>query len=74
MDAPNSHVKYKILRQSDGSYVILQKNTYNNKVDIHSTHDSFEEAQDALADLHTKPSQGEIMKFFHDLKNSISNL
>jgi hypothetical protein len=66
------HVDYKIKRQSDGSYVILQKDLTNKKVDIHSTHDTFEEAEDELAAIHTKPSQAETMKFFHDLKNSMT--
>lgn len=65
------HVKYKIKRQGDGSYVILQKNVDTKKVDIHSTHDTFDEAEDELDGIHTKPSQAETMKFFHDLKNSM---
>lgn len=68
-----THVKYKIRRQDDGSFVILQKNTLNKKVDIHSHYDTLQEAQDALSDLYTKPSQSETMKFFHDLKNSMKH-
>ena len=66
------HVDYSIKRQGDGSYAIIQKTLTNKKVDIHSTHDTFEEAEDALAAIHTKPSQAETMKFFHDLKNSMT--
>ena len=66
------HVKYSIRPQRDGSYAILQKDNNTKKVDIHSNHDTFEEAQDALDALYTKPSQQETMKFFHDLKNSMN--
>lgn len=71
MKSSMPHIKYKIQHQGDGSYVILQKNTLNKKVDIQSHHDTLQEAQDALDDLYTKPSQSETMKFFNDLKNSM---
>lgn len=64
-----SHIKYAIRRQGDGSYAILKK--YRNKVDIHSHYDTLEEAQDALDDLHTKPSQAETLDFFHGLKDAM---
>ena len=65
------HVQYSIKRQDDGSYVILQKYKEGKKLDIHSHHDTLDEAEDALDDLHTKPTQHETLKFFHDLKGSI---
>ena len=67
-----SHVNYDIRTQDDGSYVILKK--YNGKLDIHSHYDTFDEAEDALDDLHTKPSQADTLKFFHDLKDSMNSI
>jgi len=68
------HVKYKISRQVDGSYVILKKDRTNNVVDIHSHYDTYEDANDALIDLYHKPSQIETMEFLSDLKDSIKNI
>jgi hypothetical protein len=68
------HVKYKIQPQKDGSYVILQKNTGNKKVDIHSTHDTYDDAQDELESIYSKPTQAETMKFLNDLKISMDSI
>lgn len=65
------HVKYKVQPQSDGSYVVLKKDMNNKKVDIHSHHDTFEEAQDELESLYSKPSQAETMKMVNDMRNAI---
>jgi hypothetical protein len=68
------HVKYKIQPQRDGSYVILQKNMNNKHVDIHSSHDTFEEAKDELDSLYSKPSQADTMKFLNDLRFSMDSI
>jgi len=68
------HVKYKIQRQNDGSYVILMKDLNNKRLTIHSSHDTYEDAHDELTDIHHKPSQAETMKFLKDLKDSIQKL
>lgn len=65
MDRP---VKYKIRRQKDGSYVILELN--GNRLTIHSHHDTYEEAHDEWVDLHEQPSQAETIKFLTDLRNA----
>lgn len=70
----NPHVKYKIKRQNDGSYAILMKDTHNNKLTIHSSHDTYDDAHDELTDIHHKPSQYETMKFLGDLKDSLKNI
>ena len=69
-----NHVKYKISRQNDGSYVILKKDMDTKNVDIHSTHDTYDEAKDELTDIHHKPNQVETMIFLNDLKDSIKNI
>jgi len=68
------HIKYKIRPQSDGSYVILQKNMNNKKVDIHSSHDTFDEAKEELESLYSKPSQAETLKFLNNLKFSMDSI
>jgi hypothetical protein len=68
------HVKYKIQPQKDGTYVILQKDLTNNKVDIHSQHDKLEEAQDELESLYSKPSQEEALKMIRDLRLSMDEI
>ncbi len=65
------HVKYKIQRQRDGSYVILMKDLNKRRLTIHSHHDTYEDANDELTDIHHKPSQTETMQFLNDLKDSI---
>lgn len=66
-------VKYALKPQSDGSYLLLQKDLTNGKVDIHSQYDNLEEAQDALDDLRTKPSPMDFKKFFQDFQTKIQN-
>lgn len=68
------HVKYAIKRQNDGSYVILQKDLNNGRLTIHSSYDTYEDADDELKDLHQKPSQAQVMKFMNDLKDSIKKI
>ena len=64
----SKHVRYRIRKQGDGSYVILE---YNGKrLTIHGWYDTYEEAHDEWVDLHRQPTQAEIMQFFHDLRNS----
>jgi len=65
------HVKYKIQPQRDGTYVILQKNLANRKVDIHSHHDTFDEAKSELDSIYSKPSQEEALKMIRDLRLSM---
>jgi hypothetical protein len=65
------HVKYKIQPQKDGTYVVLQKDLGSKKVDIHSHHDTYEEAKDELDSLYSKPSQAETMKMIRDLRFSM---
>jgi hypothetical protein len=68
------HTKYGIKRQKDGSYVILMKYLPNDKLTIHSSHDTYEDAHDEWVDLHHKPSQAETMGFLNDLKDSIQKI
>jgi hypothetical protein len=68
----NKHIKYATKRQPDGSYVVLMKDLNTNRVDIHSHHDTFDEANTELERLKSKPTQQETMKFFKELKNSIN--
>ena len=63
-----NRVKYKIQPQRDGSFAILQKYTHAKKVDIHSSHDTYDGAKDELDSLCSKPSQVEAMKMINDLK------
>ncbi len=70
----SEHVKYKIQQQKDGSYVILMKDLNNNKLTIHSSHDTYEDANDELTDIHHKPSQAETMEFLNDLKDSLKKV
>lgn len=70
----NEYVKYKVQRQPDGSYVVLQKNMTNKKVEIHSHHDTLAEAEDELDSIHTKPSQTDTMKFLNDLRFSMDSI
>jgi ABC-type molybdate transport system substrate-binding protein len=66
-----SQVNYKIQPQRDGSFVILQKYKHSKKVDIQSSHDTYDEAKDEMDSLHFKPSQAEAMKIINDLKFSM---
>ena len=68
------YVQYVIRPQKDGSYAILEKDKSTKKVDIHSTHDTLEEAQDALADLHTRPTQAETRRIFHNMQSAIKRI
>lgn len=68
------HVKYKVKRQDDGSFVILMKDLTNKRLTIHSHHDTYEDAHDALTDIYNKPSQAETMAFLNDLRDSIKNI
>jgi len=74
MSNAKDHVKYKISRQNDGTYAILKKSINGKNVDIHSTHDTYDEAKDELTDIHHKPNQVETMIFLNDLKDSIKNI
>lgn len=65
------HVKYKIQPQKDGSYVILMKDLNNGRLTIHSSHDTYEDANDELTDIHHKPSQVETIGFLNDLKDAL---
>ena len=66
------YVTYYVKRQGDGSWVIIEKDNVKNKLTIHSSYDSKEEADDALTDLSHRPSQAEVLKMFRDLKDSFS--
>lgn len=68
------HVQYKVQPQKDGTFVILQKDSGNGRLTIHSVHDTFDEANDELASLKENPSQGEILNYFTNLKNRIKEL
>lgn len=68
------HVKYKIQPQRDGSYAVLKKDLITKKVDIHSSHDTYEEAQVELESLYSKPSQAEAMKMMNDLRFSMDSI
>ena len=68
------NVKYIIRPQRDGSYVILQKDTNTNKVDIHSHHDNMEDAQDVLEDLYSKPSQAETLEIFRNMHDALKRI
>jgi hypothetical protein len=72
MNKFEQHVKYAIRPSGDGGYKILQKYR-DKKVDIHSHHDTLEEAQDALDDLYTAPSHTETLKLIGDMLNSIKH-
>ena len=74
MDKPNIYFKYKVKRQPDGSFVVLGKDLIKNKIDIHSHHDTFEEAQATVEDLETKPSKLEAMKMMNDLRFSMDSI
>jgi hypothetical protein len=65
------HVKYAVRRQADGTYAILQKYIGSRGVDIHSTYDTYDEAQDELESLYSKPTQAEAMKMINDLRFSM---
>ncbi len=71
MKSLKEYIRYKIQPQKDGTYVILQKDLTNKQVDIHSHHDTYEEAEEKLEDLKSKPSQAEAMKMIHDLRLSM---
>jgi hypothetical protein len=47
------------------------KDMNTNRLTIHSSHDTYEDANDELTDIHNKPSQAETMKFLNDLKDAI---
>jgi len=66
------HIKYAVQRQGDGQYAVMKKDLSNGDLTIESLHDSLDEAKEALDDIHRKPSQSEVMKFFNDLKDSIN--
>lgn len=66
--------KYKIKLQKDGKYAILMKKSNSEGLTIHSTHDTYEDANDELTDIRHKPSQYETMKFLGDLKDSLKNI
>ncbi len=68
----SKHIKYAIKRQGDGQYALLMKNIDTGVLTIESLHDTFDEAKEALDDIHRKPSQEEVMKFFNDLKNAVN--
>lgn len=68
------HIKYAIKRQGDGSFAILMKDLNKKKLTIHSTHDTYEDANDELTDIHHKPSQAETISFLNDLKDSIKHI
>lgn len=68
----HNHIKYAVRRQNDGQFAVLAKNTDTDALTIESLHDTFDEAKEALDDIHRKPSQSEVMKFFNDLKDSIN--
>ena len=74
MSKPNKYFKYKTSRQSDGSYVVLGKDLIKNKVDIHSHHDTLEEAEATVEDLESKPSKLEAMKMINDLRFSMDQI
>lgn len=65
------HIKYAIQRQGDGTFAILMKNLNNGELTIHSVHDTYEDADDELTDIHHKPSQTETMEFLNSLKDSL---
>ena len=50
------------------------KDLNNKKLTIHSSHDTYEDANDELTDIHHKPSQTEVMTFMNDLKNTINKI
>jgi hypothetical protein len=66
----SEHVLYKVQRQSDGSYVVLEIDRHTGKKRISSHHDTYEEAQQELEDGQRIPSQEEVLKFFNDLRNA----
>lgn len=68
----HKHIKYAVKRQNDGQFAVMSKNTDTGALTIETLHDTFDEAKEALDDLHRKPSQSEVMKFFNDLKDSIN--
>jgi hypothetical protein len=68
----SKHIKYAVKRQSDGQYAVLAKNLSTKALTIESLHDTLDEAKEALDDIHRKPSQSEVLKFFNDLKDSIN--
>lgn len=67
----SKHIKYAVKRQGDGQYAVLMKDLSTNTLTIDSLHDTFDEAKEALDEIHRKPSQEEVMKFFNDLKDAI---
>jgi hypothetical protein len=70
----NGKILYKVRRQNDGSYALLWKYKGSKRVDIHSIHDTFEEAQETKDSLLTKPTQAEIMKDIHKMKLSMNKI
>ena len=70
----SNYFKHCIKRQADGSYVVLTKDLTNKRLTIDSTHDTYEDAKDAMTDLEYKPSQAETMEFMNDLKDSIRKI
>lgn len=59
------------MRRNDGTYAIMMKDLNNKRLTIHSVHDTYEDANDELTDIHHKPSQAETITFLNDLKDSI---
>lgn len=66
--------KYSIKRQPDGSFAIVVKNSLRDTLTIQSVHDTFEEAEDALADMDRIPSQAETLSFLDDLKKQLDSI
>jgi hypothetical protein len=68
------HVKYAIRCQQDDSYVVVRKDVAKKGLTIHSHHDTYDEAQDELESLHSKPSKAEAMKIIRDLRFSMDSI
>ena len=54
--------KYAIRRQGDGSYAIIMKDLDTNRLTIHSSYDTFDEANDELEALNSHPSQTDTIR------------
>jgi hypothetical protein len=70
----SKRVKYAIRRQKDGSFAILMKDSIKHQLTTHSLHDTYDDANDELTDIHHKPSQVETMEFLNNLTDSIKRI
>ena len=69
----DSDSKYKPKKLANGKWAVLLYYSHLAKPELHSVHDTEDEAEDTIIDLNSKPTQADSLRRISELNRSMSH-